>query len=162
MLSEADSSVAVTVKKLVMVSLTEVFKDVAPTYKIRPVSAAERSTKVKKETQALREFEEGLLSQYKFYLEDLERSSQVSHNRTHNQTHNHTQPDTQPTQHQTHHNHTTTTPKPDPITTPTPLHPQPDPTTTTHTQTHTASQPDPHPTHNHTHNQTTTTLNQPT
>lgn len=30
------------------------------------------SSQVKKETQQLREFEEVLLSQYKFYLEDLE------------------------------------------------------------------------------------------
>lgn len=29
---------------------------------------------VKKETQVLREFEEGLVSQYKFYLEDLEQT----------------------------------------------------------------------------------------
>lgn len=72
MLSETDPSVAVTVKKLVMLSLMEVFKDIAPTFKIRPLSATERNAKVKKETQALREFEEGLLSQYKFYLEDLE------------------------------------------------------------------------------------------
>ncbi|KAJ0016302.1 hypothetical protein NQD34_014592 [Periophthalmus magnuspinnatus] len=72
MLSEPDPSIAVTVKKLVMVSLMEVFKDITPTYKIRPLSTTEKSAKVKKETQALREFEEGLLSQYKFYLEDLE------------------------------------------------------------------------------------------
>lgn len=30
--------------------------------------------KVKKDTQQLREFEEGLVSQYKFYLEDLEQT----------------------------------------------------------------------------------------
>lgn len=29
---------------------------------------------VKKETQVLREFEEGLVSQYKFYLEDMEQT----------------------------------------------------------------------------------------
>ncbi|XP_061562424.1 nucleolar complex protein 3 homolog isoform X1 [Phycodurus eques] len=72
MLMEADPRVAVTVRKLVMVTLMEIFKDIAPTYKIRPLTAAEKATKVKKETQQLREFEEGLLSQYKFYLEDLE------------------------------------------------------------------------------------------
>uniref|UniRef100_A0A8C6S324 Nucleolar complex protein 3 homolog n=1 Tax=Neogobius melanostomus TaxID=47308 RepID=A0A8C6S324_9GOBI len=72
MLTESDSSIAVTVKKLVMFSLMEVFKDIAPTFKIRPLSTAERSSKVKKDTQALREFEESLLSQYKFFLEDLE------------------------------------------------------------------------------------------
>lgn len=74
MMMEADPSVAVTVRKLVMVSLMEVFKDIAPTYKIRPLTAAEKATKVKKETQQLREFEESLLSQYKFYLEDLEQT----------------------------------------------------------------------------------------
>nr|XP_014263805.2 nucleolar complex protein 3 homolog [Maylandia zebra] len=74
MLMEADPSVAVTVRKLVMVSLMEVFKDIVPTYRIRPLTSAEKTAKVKKETQVLREFEEGLVSQYKFYLEDLEQT----------------------------------------------------------------------------------------
>ncbi|GLD68653.1 nucleolar complex protein 3 homolog [Lates japonicus] len=74
MLMESDPSVAVTVRKLVMVSLMEIFKDIAPTYRIRPLTAAEKAAKVKKETQRLREFEEGLVSQYKFYLEDLEQT----------------------------------------------------------------------------------------
>ncbi|XP_061564213.1 nucleolar complex protein 3 homolog [Cololabis saira] len=72
MLMEADPTVAVSVRKLVMVSLMEVFKDVVPAFRIRPLTAAEKSAKVKKDTQNLREFEEGLVSQYKFYLEDLE------------------------------------------------------------------------------------------
>ncbi|XP_041830674.1 nucleolar complex protein 3 homolog, partial [Melanotaenia boesemani] len=74
MLMEADPSVAVSVRKLVMVSLMEIFKDIAPTYRIRPLTPAEKTAKVKKETQQLREFEEGLVSQYKFYLEDLEQT----------------------------------------------------------------------------------------
>ncbi|XP_061837190.1 nucleolar complex protein 3 homolog isoform X1 [Nerophis lumbriciformis] len=74
MLMEAESCVAVTVRKLVMVSLMEIFKDITPTYKIRPLTSAEKATKVKKETKQLREFEEGLLSQYKFFLEDLEQT----------------------------------------------------------------------------------------
>ncbi|XP_072228904.1 nucleolar complex protein 3 homolog [Leuresthes tenuis] len=74
MLMEADPSVAVSVRKLVMVSLMEIFKDIAPTYRIRPLTAAEKTAKVKKETQQLREFEEGLVSQFKFYLEDLEQT----------------------------------------------------------------------------------------
>ncbi|KAM7381027.1 hypothetical protein PAMA_012050 [Pampus argenteus] len=72
MLMESDPCVAVTVRKLVMVSLMEIFKDIAPTYRIRPLTSAEKTAKVKKDTQQLREFEEGLVSQYKFYLEDLE------------------------------------------------------------------------------------------
>ncbi|XP_054455146.1 nucleolar complex protein 3 homolog [Anoplopoma fimbria] len=74
MLMETDPSVAVTVRKLVMVSLMEIFKDVAPTYRIRPLTPEEKASKVKKETQQLRDFEEGLVSQYKFYLEDLEQT----------------------------------------------------------------------------------------
>ncbi|KAF4019106.1 hypothetical protein G4228_011029 [Cervus hanglu yarkandensis] len=72
MLMEQDPDVAVTVRKLVIVSLMELFKDITPSYKIRPLTEAEKSTKIRKETQKLREFEEGLVSQYKFYLENLE------------------------------------------------------------------------------------------
>ncbi|RLW04149.1 hypothetical protein DV515_00005956 [Chloebia gouldiae] len=74
MLMEQDPNVAVIVRKLVMVSLMEIFKDIAPSYKIRPLTEAEKATKVKKETQKLREFEEGLVSQYKYYLENLEQT----------------------------------------------------------------------------------------
>ncbi|XP_065527979.1 nucleolar complex protein 3 homolog [Lathamus discolor] len=74
MLMEQDPNVAVIVRKLVMVSLMEIFKDIAPSYKIRPLTEVEKATKVKKETQKLREFEEGLVSQYKFYLENLEQT----------------------------------------------------------------------------------------
>ncbi|KAL7857542.1 hypothetical protein SRHO_G00164410 [Serrasalmus rhombeus] len=74
LLMETDPSVAVTVRKLVMVSLVEIFKDIVPSYRIRPLTEAERAVKVKKETQQLREFEEGLVSQYKFYLENLEQT----------------------------------------------------------------------------------------
>ncbi|XP_048407397.2 nucleolar complex protein 3 homolog isoform X2 [Stegostoma tigrinum] len=74
MLMERDPNVAVTVQKLVMVSLSEVFKDITPCYRIRPLTEAEKATKVKKETQRLREFEEGLVCQYKFYLGNLEQT----------------------------------------------------------------------------------------
>ncbi|XP_030630348.1 nucleolar complex protein 3 homolog [Chanos chanos] len=74
MLVETDPYVAVTVRKLVMVSLLEVFKDIVPSYRIRPLTEEEKSARVKKETQQLREFEEGLVSQYKFYLENLEQT----------------------------------------------------------------------------------------
>ncbi|XP_074089440.1 nucleolar complex protein 3 homolog [Macrotis lagotis] len=72
MLMEQVPDVAVIVRKLVMVSLMELFKDITPSYKIRPLTEAEKTSKVRKETQKLREFEEGLVSQYKFYLENLE------------------------------------------------------------------------------------------
>ncbi|XP_073541675.1 nucleolar complex protein 3 homolog [Phyllobates terribilis] len=74
LLMEQDSTVAVTVRKLVLISLMEIFKDIAPSYKIRPLTEEEKNARVKKETQKLREFEEGLVSQYKFYLENLEQT----------------------------------------------------------------------------------------
>ncbi|KAI5932763.1 Nucleolar complex protein 3 [Manis javanica] len=74
MLMEQDPDVAVTIRKLVIISLMELFKDITPSYKIRPLTETEKSIKIRKETQKLREFEEGLVSQYKFYLEDLEQT----------------------------------------------------------------------------------------
>ncbi|CAL8309876.1 unnamed protein product [Boreogadus saida] len=74
MLMETDSLVAVTVRKLVMVSLMEIFKDIVPAFRIRPLTEEEKNAKVKRDTQELREFEEGLVSQYKFYLENLEQT----------------------------------------------------------------------------------------
>lgn len=41
---------------------------------------------MKKETQQLREFEEGLVSQYKFYLEDLEQTIKGTKPMTHKHT----------------------------------------------------------------------------
>lgn len=46
MMMERDPCVAVTIRKLVMVSLMEIFKDIAPTYRIRPLTAAEIAVKV--------------------------------------------------------------------------------------------------------------------
>lgn len=46
MLMEPDPCVAVTIRKLVMVSLMEIFKDIAPTYRIRPLTPAEMAVKV--------------------------------------------------------------------------------------------------------------------
>lgn len=47
MLMEQDPNVAVIVRKLVMVSLMEIFKDIVPSYRIRPLTEAEKATKVK-------------------------------------------------------------------------------------------------------------------
>ncbi|XP_045147190.1 nucleolar complex protein 3 homolog isoform X2 [Echinops telfairi] len=48
MLVEQDPDVAVTVRKLVVISLMELFKDITPSYKIRPLTEAEKSTKAYK------------------------------------------------------------------------------------------------------------------
>lgn len=47
MLMETDPCVAVTVRKLVMVSLMEIFKDIVPAYRIRPLTETEKNTKVR-------------------------------------------------------------------------------------------------------------------
>lgn len=49
MLMETDPCVAVTVRKLVMVSLMEIFKDIVPSYRIRPLTETEKNTKVRVE-----------------------------------------------------------------------------------------------------------------
>lgn len=46
MLMECDPCVAVTIRKLAMVSLMEIFKDIAPSYRIRPLTSAEAAVKV--------------------------------------------------------------------------------------------------------------------
>lgn len=44
---EQDSTVAVTVRKLVLISLMEIFKDLAPSYKIRPLTEEEKTARVR-------------------------------------------------------------------------------------------------------------------
>lgn len=46
MLTERDPCVAVTTRKLAMLSLMEIFKDIAPSYRIRPLTSAEAAVKV--------------------------------------------------------------------------------------------------------------------
>ncbi|KAL5021006.1 hypothetical protein ScPMuIL_000161 [Solemya velum] len=75
MLKETDSEIFITIRKLAMVSLMEIFKDIVPGYRIRIMTDSEKQQKFKKETQALQDFEESLLANYKFYLEYLETSA---------------------------------------------------------------------------------------
>lgn len=60
MMMEAEPCVAVTVRKLVMVSLMEIFKDISPTYRIRPLTAAEKSAKVTRRETESRFHEKGV------------------------------------------------------------------------------------------------------
>ncbi|XP_078586148.1 LOW QUALITY PROTEIN: nucleolar complex protein 3 homolog, partial [Branchiostoma floridae x Branchiostoma japonicum] len=72
MLNEEDPQVAVTVRKLVMLSLCEVFKDIAPGYHIRTRTEKEMQQKMKKDVKQLVEWEEGLVRQYQLYLQHME------------------------------------------------------------------------------------------
>ncbi|XP_028414221.1 nucleolar complex protein 3 homolog [Dendronephthya gigantea] len=71
---EKDSDISLTVRKLAIVSQLEVFKDIIPGYRIRPLSESEQNVKVSKDVKKVRHFEEGLLRSYQRYLEILEQT----------------------------------------------------------------------------------------
>ncbi|XP_053407293.1 nucleolar complex protein 3 homolog [Mercenaria mercenaria] len=75
MLKEKDQDVYITVKKYVMVSLLEVFKDVIPGYYIRLPTEKEEQQKMKKETKAVLDHELGLVRCYKDYLDFLDKTA---------------------------------------------------------------------------------------
>ncbi|CAB4012851.1 nucleolar complex 3 homolog [Paramuricea clavata] len=71
---EKDSDISITVRKLAIVSQLEVFKDIIPGYRIRPLSESEQKVKVSKDVKKIRQFEEGLLRNYQRYLDILEQT----------------------------------------------------------------------------------------
>lgn len=60
------------VRKLALLSELAVFKDIAPGYRIRPLTDAEKTAKVTKDVLRQRDYEETLLSLYQTYLKTLE------------------------------------------------------------------------------------------
>ncbi|KAJ3096973.1 Nucleolar complex protein 3 [Phlyctochytrium planicorne] len=60
--------------KLCLLTQLAVYKDVIPGYRIRPLTDIEKSQKVSKEVKKLRNFEDGLVSNYQAYLQQLESS----------------------------------------------------------------------------------------
>lgn len=70
-----DPELRVTVKKLVILSLLEIFKDLLPSYAIKHHNAP--GTKLKKDTLKLQTYESNLLKGYKDYLALLEYSASV-------------------------------------------------------------------------------------
>ncbi|XP_072748758.1 nucleolar complex protein 3 [Anoplolepis gracilipes] len=75
MMDEKASEVYITVRKLAMVSLLEVFKDLLPSYSLLQIS--QEGVKLKKDTLALQNYEATLLSNYKNYLKRLEKISKI-------------------------------------------------------------------------------------
>ncbi|XP_011297136.1 nucleolar complex protein 3 homolog [Fopius arisanus] len=71
-LDESNPEVCITVKKLTIVSLLEVFKDLLPAYSIN-TGTKEEGVRYKKETLELKNYEEILVRSYKNYLQKLER-----------------------------------------------------------------------------------------
>ncbi|KAL0269355.1 UNVERIFIED_CONTAM: hypothetical protein PYX00_007118 [Menopon gallinae] len=70
MLTDVDPEVCITVKKLALVSLLEIFKDILPEYQIRIHD--DPKVKLKKDVKILRDYESGLLNYYKSYLQKIE------------------------------------------------------------------------------------------
>ncbi|KMQ95945.1 nucleolar complex protein 3-like protein [Lasius niger] len=75
MMDERASEVHVTVRKLAMVSLLEVFKDLLPSYSL--LQTSQEGVMLKKETLALQNYEATLLNSYKNYLKRLEKISKI-------------------------------------------------------------------------------------
>ncbi|EZA60268.1 Nucleolar complex protein 3-like protein [Ooceraea biroi] len=67
--------VYITVRKLAMMSLLEVFKDLLPSYNILQIS--QEGVKLKKDTLALQNYEATLLRSYKGYLQRLEKMLKI-------------------------------------------------------------------------------------
>ena len=67
-------------RKYVVVSLCEIFKDIVPGYKIRAWTEQEREQNVGKDVLALKEYEDGLVKQYKLYIDYLGQSLKAAYN----------------------------------------------------------------------------------
>ncbi|EDV19705.1 uncharacterized protein TRIADDRAFT_61763 [Trichoplax adhaerens] len=72
MCKEDDTDITVTIRKLAMVSTTEVFKDIVPSYRIRVSSEKEQITRISKDVKRLRFYETRLLKNYQQFLSTLE------------------------------------------------------------------------------------------
>lgn len=64
--------------QLSIMALIPVFKSLAPSYKIRPLSDAEKREKVSKEVARLRQFEQLLVANYQEYIDNLGRLAKIS------------------------------------------------------------------------------------
>ncbi|XP_069671581.1 nucleolar complex protein 3 [Periplaneta americana] len=71
LMNEQTPELRITVRKLVTMSLLEVFKDVIPSYQIKHQD--NQGVKLKKETLQLQNYEKTLLSSYRNYLQRLEK-----------------------------------------------------------------------------------------
>ncbi|XP_067927801.1 nucleolar complex protein 3 homolog [Watersipora subatra] len=70
--NESDLDIRSGSRRLVLLSLTEIYKDILPDYNIRVATQSEKQQASGKDTKQLRQFEENLLFNYKLYLQILE------------------------------------------------------------------------------------------
>ncbi|KAI8840332.1 CBF/Mak21 family-domain-containing protein [Chytriomyces cf. hyalinus JEL632] len=61
-----------TIQKLGLLSQLTVYRDIVPGYRIRPLTDAEKSVQISKDVKKLRAFEEGILTHYQAFLQQLE------------------------------------------------------------------------------------------
>ena len=64
-----------TVRKLAIAAQCVVYKDIIPSYRIRPLSGEAVAEKISKEVRKLRNFEQSLVNGYQGYVKDLEQLS---------------------------------------------------------------------------------------
>ncbi|XP_022912978.2 nucleolar complex protein 3 [Onthophagus taurus] len=76
MLEEESNDAKLAIKKLIFVSLLEVFKDILPSYQIQQQEIT-KDVKLKKDTLKLHKMETTLLQYYKKYLQLLEKYSKI-------------------------------------------------------------------------------------
>ncbi|KAK2584399.1 hypothetical protein KPH14_006781 [Odynerus spinipes] len=79
-MDEKNPEIYITVRKLAMVSLLEVFKDLLPSYHILQIK--QEGVRLKKETLQLHNYEATLLQSYKRYLQKLEKMSNILRKKT--------------------------------------------------------------------------------
>lgn len=65
-------------QQLTMLTLSAVFKDIIPGYRVRPLSEVEKAEKVTKEVRHLRTFEQTLVAQYKEFVMSLVAAARTS------------------------------------------------------------------------------------
>lgn len=80
LLKLAEKNEAMTIRKLSLLSILEIFKDVIPSYHIREMSDEEQNSKVSKDVKKIRDYEQGLLKLYQQYLQVLEDNIKSSKN----------------------------------------------------------------------------------
>ena len=83
-LRKMSESKNVITSQLSIMALVPVFKSLAPSYRIRQLTEAEAREKVSREVQKLRQFEQGLVTNYMAYVDNLTKISKTSFSNSQN------------------------------------------------------------------------------
>lgn len=77
-MAQLASSPNVTVRKLALAARGQVYKDIIPSYRIRPRSEDDSKEKISREVRKLRNYEQSMVKAYQNYIQDLEKLSRTS------------------------------------------------------------------------------------